>query len=188
MATDEELIGHVAHGDELALGELLRRYERPLSHFIYRYTAGRDVEDLYQETWLRVVRSATRFDRQRRFSTWLFQIAVNLCRDWHRRSPPEAPALDEAVAPPELGRVEAGLDAVRLLALLPEPQREVLILRYFHDLTEDETARLLRVSRMTLYRLRRDGRIGSVRVGRRVLYRKADLRLLLAGEDAESHE
>jgi RNA polymerase sigma-70 factor (ECF subfamily) len=144
MATDEDLIGQVARGDELALRELLRRYERPLSHFIYRHTEGRDVEDLYQETWLRVVRAAKRFDPGRRFSTWLFQIAVNLCRDWHRRAGPDAvPAADVAEAAVDLDRAEAGMDAARLLAVLPELQREVLILRYFHDLSEEELALIL---------------------------------------------
>jgi RNA polymerase sigma-70 factor (ECF subfamily) len=89
MATDEELIAAVASGDGRGLEELCRRWERPLYQLIARHTGGRDVEDLYQETWLRVVRAARRFDPGRRFSTWLFQIAVNLCRDWHRRPPPE---------------------------------------------------------------------------------------------------
>jgi RNA polymerase sigma-70 factor (ECF subfamily) len=151
MATDEALIGEVAQGDEPALRELLRRYERPLSHFIYRYTAGRDVEDLYQETWLRVVRAATRFEPGKRFSTWLFQIAVNLCRDWRRRVPPEVTdAADETAAAEHLDRVDAGMDAVRLLARLPAQQREVLILRYFHDLTEDETAAILECPKGTV--------------------------------------
>ena len=144
MVSDEELAGELARGDERALRELLRRYERPLSSFLYRQTGGRDVEDLYQETWLRVVGAVGRFDRSRRFSTWLFQIAVNLCRDWHRRAPPEPamPATD-VPAPEELGRSEAALDAAGLLASLPAPQREVVILRYYHDLSEAEVAAIL---------------------------------------------
>src|ERR1051325_361018 len=89
MAADETLIAAVAEGDRRALEELCRRWERPLYQFIHRHTGGRDVEDLHQETWLRVVRAARRFDPRRRFSTWLFQIALNLCRDWHRRPPPD---------------------------------------------------------------------------------------------------
>jgi RNA polymerase sigma-70 factor, ECF subfamily len=144
MERDEELAGRIAAGDEAALAELLRRYERPLSHFLFRQTGGRDVEDLYQETWLRIVRSAARFDRTKRFSTWLFQIAVNLCRDWHRRNV-AMPAIEaaDAVSSSEVRRVEAGMDAARLLAFLPEPQREVLILRYYHDLPESEIAEIL---------------------------------------------
>src|SRR5437867_4229707 len=96
MPTDEELIAAVAGGDGRALEVLCRRYERPLYQFIHRHTGGRDVEDLHQETWLRVVRAARRFDPGRRFSTWLFQIALNLCRDRHRRPPPEP--VDPAAA------------------------------------------------------------------------------------------
>src|SRR2546423_1908830 len=142
MASDEQLVLQLASGDEQALKELLHRYERPLGGFIYRHTQGNDVDDLFQETWLRVVRHAARFARRQRFSTWLFQIAVNLCRDWHRRPPPEPvdPAsLEDSRAGPS-GTADASLDARRLLAALPEAQRSVVILRYYHDLGEDEVA------------------------------------------------
>ena len=151
MGRDEELVGRLARGEEAALAELLTRWERPLSAFLYRQTGGRDVEDLYQETWMRVMRHADRFDRARRFSTWLFQIAVNLCRDWHRRRGPEL--LEESfVAAPAttLARAEAGLDTARLLARLPEPQREVVVLRYYHDLSEEQVAEVLGCPRGTV--------------------------------------
>jgi len=143
MASDEDLVGRLLDGDELALHELLRRYERPLSHFIYRHTGGRDVDDLYQDTWLRVVQHAARFDRSRRFSTWLFQIAVNLCRDWHRRPPPNPVQLPDSAGNDLLPAAEARVDATRLLASLPEPQREVVLLRYYEDMTEQEVAQIL---------------------------------------------
>lgn len=143
MQTDEALASRVAHGDELALRELLRRYERPLANFLHRHTGGRDVEDLYQETWLRVVRHAGRFDSTRRFSTWLFQIAVNLCRDWHRRAPPEPQSADDEPAVAELERSDAAVDARRLLERLPAAQREVVVLRYYHDLSEEDVAAIL---------------------------------------------
>src|SRR5439155_235088 len=120
MATDEELIAAVASGDGRGLEELCGRWERPLYQLSARHTGGRDVEDLYQETWLRVVRAARRFERGRRFSTWLFQIAVNLCRDWRRRPPLEP--VDPAAADARAGApaaTDAALDARRLLAPLP---------------------------------------------------------------------
>ena len=151
MASDEALIAAVASGDGGALGELCRRWERPLFQFIHRHTGGRDVEDLYQETWLRVVRAARRFDPERRFSTWLFQIALNLCRDWHRRRPPDPvdPGDIDAV-PARDAPVDAALDARRLLAALPEAQRSAVILRYYHDLGEDEMATILDCPRGTV--------------------------------------
>ena len=146
MATDAELVRQLAEGDEDALRELLGCFERPLSHFIARHTGDRDVEDLYQETWLRVVREAGRFDPQRRFSTWLFQIAVNLCRDRHRRTSHRETARSPGAGPDPGGQyaaVEARLDLGRLLAHLPEAQREVLILRYYHDCSEADVAEIL---------------------------------------------
>lgn len=151
MATDEDLVGRLARGEESALAELLRRYERPLSSFLYRHTGGRDVEDLYQETWLRVVRHAARFDVERRFSTWLYQIALNLARDWHRRPPPEASDAEPAgEVSLELARAEAGIDAARLLRDLSEAQREVVILRFYHDLSEEQVAEILAIPRGTV--------------------------------------
>ena len=151
MPTDEALVGQVARGDQQALAELLRRWQRPLAHFLHRRTGGRDVDDLYQEVWLRVVRAAERFDGERRFSTWLFHIAVNLCRDWHRRQPDEpSDAPDPAGGPPPAERAEAGIDVERLLARLPEAQREVVALRYLHDLSEDEVATILDIPRGTV--------------------------------------
>jgi RNA polymerase sigma-70 factor (ECF subfamily) len=154
MATDESLARALAAGDATALDELCRRYERPLYHFLYRHLLGRDVDDVYQETWLRVVRAAPRFDPERRFSTWLFQIALNLCRDWHRRAPPEP--VDAHTAVTAVGasdapqRIDAALDAARLLAALPEPQRAVVVLRYYLDYSEEEMGRILGCPRGTV--------------------------------------
>src|SRR2546428_5666700 len=142
MATDEELIGAVADGDGRALEQLCRRYERGLHQFIFRHTGGRDVDDLYQETWLRVVRAARRFDPRRRFSTWLFQIAVNLCRDWRRRPPPEPvdPAgVEDSRAGPS-GTADALPDARPLLAAPPAAQRSAGLLPSYPDLTADQRA------------------------------------------------
>jgi RNA polymerase sigma-70 factor (ECF subfamily) len=152
MASDESLMAAVAAGDERAFDELSRRWERPLHRLLARLTNGRDVEDLHQETWLRVVRSADRFDPGRRFSTWLFQIAVNLARDWRRRPPPEPvdPAAADAAGATTDPPNGAAVDVERLLATLPEPQRAALVLRYWHDLPEDEVAAILGCARGTV--------------------------------------
>ncbi len=147
MATDAELIGAMAAGDGRALDELYRRYERPLHAFLYRHGGSRDLDDRMQETWLHVVRAASRYDPARRFSTWLFQIALNLCRDARRRPPPEPVDPDAAAsAVVDAGNTQAtedALDAARLLAALPEAQRSVVVLRYYADLTEAEVAEIL---------------------------------------------
>jgi RNA polymerase sigma-70 factor (ECF subfamily) len=151
MPTDEDLVGRLLVGDDAALRELLSRYERPLSSFLWRNTGGRDVEDLYQETWIRVVRHASRFERSKRFSTWLFQIAVNLCRDWQRRKPPEPQVIAEhSIGSTGMEQTEQALDVHQLLEQLSAEQREVLILRYYHDMTEEQAADVLGCPRGTV--------------------------------------
>jgi len=158
LATDEELMESVAQGDPSALRELCGRWERPLYRFLHRAADGRDTDDLYQETWLRVVRASRRFDPARRFSTWLFQIALNLARDLRRRSsaePTDPALLDQApfasmATPAAADGIAAAIDARRLLAALPEAQREVVVLRILEDLGEEETATILDCPRGTV--------------------------------------
>lgn len=142
----------VAKGEPSALRELCGRYERPLYAFLHRAAQGRDTEDLYQETWLRVVRAARRFDPARRFSTWLFQIALNLARDLHRRAVPEplAPEALEAAGAVAPDTVEGTIDARRLLAALPAAQREVVLLRVLEDVSEADAAAILDCPRGTV--------------------------------------
>ncbi|MEW6270683.1 MAG: sigma-70 family RNA polymerase sigma factor, partial [Thermodesulfobacteriota bacterium] len=98
---------------------------------------------------------ARRFDPARRFSTWLFQIALNLCRDLRRRElpVPASPALDEAADPASCGMraaLDDAIDARRLLDALPEAQREVVVLRVLHDASEAEAAEILGCPRGTV--------------------------------------
>ena len=157
MATDEDLVVRLAAGNQAALAELLGRWDRPLHAFIARQTAGVDVEDLRQETWMRVVRAAERFAPDRRFSTWLFAIALNLCRDWNRRRPaptlaPDAVerALDDGDGQAGAPTSDARLEAQRLLGELPENLRSAVVLRYYHDMSEEQMAEVLDIPRGTV--------------------------------------
>ncbi len=137
-------------GDDGALAPLMDRYKRPLYAFLARRAGDAAADDLFQDSWLRVVRARDRFDPRRRFSTWLFQIANNLCRDRARRRAVEQRHLDER-GPDEPERASAGdrvalrLDLDRRLAELPDRLREVLVLRYYHDLGEREIAEALEI-------------------------------------------
>ncbi len=74
------------NGDIDAFEILYRRYEKPLLDFIYRMVMNPpEAENLYQETFYRVIRSKKKYKVTAQFKTWLFQIAINLCRDRLRR-------------------------------------------------------------------------------------------------------
>jgi len=147
--SDERLMERVAEGDDAALEKLMRRYHGPLFSFIGRATEA-DPEDIYQETWIRVVRSRGRFDTRRKFSTWLFGICLNLCRDAHRRTAarPETVGLDGSRSMARNGaaaEVEKRVFLEKGLSALAPEDRELLALRYYREMTEKETAEVLGV-------------------------------------------
>jgi RNA polymerase sigma factor (sigma-70 family) len=82
---DAELMLRLKHGEDLMLNELMTRWQQPLVGFIYRYI-GRETEalDLAQETFARVYETRHRYIVRGKFSTWLFAIAANLCRNYLR--------------------------------------------------------------------------------------------------------
>src|SRR5206468_5702895 len=84
--SDEELVARSISGDADSFNELILRWERPIYALAYR-TIGReeDARDVCQETFLRAFRALPGFRGQAKFSSWLYRIALNLCRDWVRR-------------------------------------------------------------------------------------------------------
>src|SRR6476646_7089897 len=84
--TDEELVARSRTGDTESFNQLVRRWERPIFALAYR-TLGReeDARDVTQETFLRAFRALPGFKGDAKFSSWLYRIALNLCRDWMRK-------------------------------------------------------------------------------------------------------
>src|SRR5688572_19819616 len=156
--TDEELVDRAKGGDADSFNQLVLRWERPIYALAYR-VIGReeDARDVCQETFLRAFRALPGFKGQAKFSSWLYRIARNLCRDWIRRQR-RAPTLQmpEGVDPSELaaekGPVESIEDLVsrrelsagveEAMALLPEEQRSAIILKESHGMTFQEIADL----------------------------------------------
>ncbi len=82
MATDEDLVADFVAGNQAAFAELVERYRRELFSFLQRFiNEAALAEDLFQETFIQVYRSAPTFDSTRRFRPWLFTIAANKARD-----------------------------------------------------------------------------------------------------------
>jgi RNA polymerase sigma-70 factor (ECF subfamily) len=154
--TDDELVARSIGGDAESFNQLILRWERPIYALAYR-VIGReeDARDVCQETFLRAFRALPGFKGQAKFSSWLYRIALNLCRDWIRRQR-RAPVtqMPEGVEPGELlaesGPVESIEDLVtrrqlsevvsEAMALLPEEQRTAIILKEYHGMTFQEIA------------------------------------------------
>src|SRR5579862_2896124 len=157
--TDEELVAKSIGGDAESFNELILRWERPIYALAYR-TIGReeDARDVCQETFLRAYRALPGFRGQAKFSSWLYRIALNLCRDWvrrERRAPVveatgDVDLMDLAAASEPSESIEdlvARRDEMRVveraMALLPEEQRTAIVLKEYHGLTFQEIADLV---------------------------------------------
>jgi RNA polymerase sigma-70 factor (ECF subfamily) len=88
---DAEIMLRLKAGEDLALNELMNRWQTPLVGFILRYTGNEeDALDLAQETFVHLYESRHRYQPSAKFSTWLFTIATNLSRNlarWRARHP-----------------------------------------------------------------------------------------------------
>lgn len=153
MESDEELMASIARGDERALSILVERHAGRMHAHLVRMTGnGEDAEDLLQETWLRVARAARSFDPSRTVRPWLFGIASNLARDLHRRRAVRRRLATEIrrEVEPEPVRPFETLALRDRVGRLPDRLREVLWLRYYEDLSEEEMADALGIPRGTV--------------------------------------
>ena len=79
-ATDEDLMGRVRLGNKHAFEVLIRRHQRSVLNFIFRFMGNHsDAEDLTQELFLRIWKAAGTYKPEAKFTTWLYRIASNLC-------------------------------------------------------------------------------------------------------------
>jgi len=132
-------------GDMRALGELIRRHQQKILALAYRTLRRWDLaEDVTQEVFLRVHRSASKFKPKAKVTTWMYRIAVNLCMDTLRRAKRTPIAIpDENKLPAPTGRdtLEARerIDMIqRAVANLPDRQRTVLNLFRYQELSHKE--------------------------------------------------
>ena len=150
---DEVLMLAFQSGDARAFEQLVQRHRTPVFNFLLRLLGDRArAEDLLQETWLKVVRSAPSYERKAKFTTWVYTIARNLCvdasrRDRHRNAAsldavsaggdgegrPLGDRVPDAGATPERsahgGELRSAIEAA--LQKLPSEQREVFLLREY---------------------------------------------------------
>jgi RNA polymerase sigma-70 factor (ECF subfamily) len=157
-ASDEQLVQAAQSGDSAAFGQLVDRWDRKIRGAIYRVLGSDDeARDLTQEAFFKAYRGLPSFKQEARFSSWLYQIALNLCRDRMRRKRgrvhmsleelelagstrliESGPSVQEMAEAGELSRVVAAA-----VAALPAEQREVIVLKEYQELTFAEIAEVL---------------------------------------------
>ncbi len=157
--SDEDLVEGTLSGDEHAFSELYDRYRQPVYSTAYRIIQNaEEAQDATQEVFIKLYRSLPVWTREKaKLSTWLFRLAANHAIDcWRarrRRSESQIPGepgdkewveypLGEAIRSPyqEVAGREQVDEIRRCVDYLPELQKKVFILRYFHELKLEEIA------------------------------------------------
>ena len=154
--TDGELIINAIGGREDNFEELVRRYQRPITGYVYRMLNNYDASlDVTQEVFIKVYNSLERYSSEYKFSTWLYRIAHNAAIDWMRRNSVNQQSIEaenadgtyqlqiESLQPnPEQmrERSEWRTEIETVIKCLPPVYRELIVLRHTQDLSYDEIA------------------------------------------------
>jgi RNA polymerase sigma-70 factor (ECF subfamily) len=159
VVTDEQAMREVqASGDHRAFALLVERWEVPIRRLCARMTGdGQGGEDLAQETFARVFANRHQYVQGKRFSTWLWRIAVNCCLEDGRRTK----RRDELTLGVAQRAEQAGPDAKLIdreradlvreaVARLPDTHRVVVLLREYEGLTSREIAETLQIPEGTV--------------------------------------
>ncbi len=154
MTSDEQLILEVQQGSDEAFTELFLRYrERVYGFFRRRMYDAAQAEELAQETFLAVLRAAQRYEPRATFRAYLFGIAFNILAANRRKSGLDSTRRDSApdeVPYPSGTNPENVIWVRQAVERLDAPEREVLLLREFEELSYEEIAKILRAPMNTV--------------------------------------
>ena len=154
--SDLELIASAIRGREDGFEGLVRRYQRPITGYVFRMLGDYEASlDVSQEVFIKVYNSLSRYSSEYKFSTWLYRIAHNAAIDHMRRNSITPQALETENADgtyqlqiecpnptPEQDRErsEWRTEIGHVVKRLPAPYRELILLRHSQDLSYDEIA------------------------------------------------
>ena len=138
-----QLMDRMADGDRSALAELVRRHQHRMLEIAYRTTGDMTLaEDIAQDAFLRVWRSAARYSPTAEFTTWLYRIVVNLCLDALRKrkeftgGPPDLPGPESEQPSRSFEQGDRATAVRAAVAALPARQRLAVVLHRFSGLPQ----------------------------------------------------
>lgn len=154
---DDELVKLFARGDNKAFDTLMKRHQTRVFSYIYSIVKNRDVaDDLFQETFVKAITTIKqqRYSESGKFSAWISRIAHNLIIDYYRQEKSENLVSADDGEVDVLNRKDLAdiniedvlvseqihADVRRIIEALPENQREVLLMRYYRDMSFKEIA------------------------------------------------
>lgn len=155
---DTRDVQRVLAGEIDAFENILRRWQGPIVNLAFRFCRDRGfAEEIAQDVFMKAFRSLPTWRQEARFSTWLYALALNLCRSRVRRWRPDWRPLDQALetadpssAEDRMERDEESEIVRQMVSELPSKYREAIILFYFHEMNLSEAAATLKIPEGTL--------------------------------------
>ena len=156
LITDLDLVTRAIRGHESGFEELVKRYQRPITAYIFRMLGDYDLSlDVTQDVFIKVYNSLDKYRPEYKFSTWIYRIAHNAAIDHMRRNSMQTSSietenadgayelqLESSLPSPEKDRERsewrAEIDAV--VKCLPPSYRDLIVLRHSQELSYDEIA------------------------------------------------
>lgn len=160
VLSDDELVELVRYGEEDAAGELIKRYYTSILRYCKWHCSDTDkAEDLTQETFYRLFKNLSGYKGKNKFKAYLYTIANHLCIDESRKISFYPLEGEENIANEcnEILQLEDKTEINRLLNILPEEQKEAVILRYGEELSYKEIAKVMRCNMCTAQSRVRNG-------------------------------
>ncbi|MBO5721082.1 MAG: sigma-70 family RNA polymerase sigma factor [Bacteroidales bacterium] len=163
LLTDEELVALYSEGDNGAFDVLLLRHKNRIYSYVFYIVKDRELaEDIFQETFVKVITTIKqgRYVESGKFSSWITRIAHNLIIDHYRQEKSENHIQNSDMTPDVFNRKELSegtvedsmissqvrVDIRKLVAALPDNQKEVLVMRYYKNMSFKEIADATNVS------------------------------------------
>ncbi len=158
--TDSELVADYLAGEEAVLEELVEKYLKPLYNFVYQLTHDSGAaEDIVQDVFVKMWKNLDSFDREKKFSTWIFAIAKNAALDWLKKkrsfsfsffsSEAEANGLDEIEDDSAwhgndlLELIDNRKDIEKLLSTISSEAKTILLLHQVHGFSLMEVSQIM---------------------------------------------
>ncbi len=158
--TDEQIVEAILKGDKELYREVIRRYEKKLSHYLLKFVSDRDdIEDILQVIFIKVYKNLYGFDLGKKFSSWIYRIAHNEAVNHLKKKKSSRISLDDveyklidekADIRGQADQMFLKEDMEKVLNEMNVKYREPLVLFYFENMSYDEISDILRIPKNTV--------------------------------------
>jgi RNA polymerase sigma-70 factor (ECF subfamily) len=158
--TDEQIVSAILEGDKDLYREIIKRYEKKLSHYLLKFLSNRDdMEDILQVVFIKVYKNLYGFDVSKKFSSWIYQIAHNEAVNYLKKRRGSRISLDDVEYKliDEKADIKGGADQMflkedveKVLNEMNVKYKEPIVLFYFENMSYDEISDILRIPKNTV--------------------------------------